>query len=79
MPRSSTAPLQIEVVSVRFLNMPPGNYIVEVATDGVRMRRKGTSRWLGPASWEQILQSATRTSVRETASEPIREMGVISR
>lgn len=76
MPRSSTAPLQLEVLSIRFLNMPSSNYTVEVATDGVRMRRKGTSRWIGPATWEQILSAATRTSVRETTSEPIREMGV---
>lgn len=78
MPRSSTAPLQLEVLSIRFLNLAPANYTVEVATDGIRMRRNGTSRWIGPASWEQILNAATRTSSRETASEPVREMGVVN-
>jgi hypothetical protein len=76
MPRPSTAPLQLEVLSIRFLNLAPADYAVEVATDGVRMRKKGTSRWIGPATWEQILSAATRTSVRDTANEPVREMGV---
>jgi hypothetical protein len=78
MPRPSTGPLQIEVLSIRFLNLAPSDYAVEVATDGVRMRRKGTSRWIGPATWEQILSAAARTSVRETANEPVLEMGVRS-
>ena len=76
MPRASTAPLQLEVLRITFLNLAPADYCVEVATDGVRMRRKGTSRWIGPATWEQILSAATRTSVRETANEPVQEMGV---
>lgn len=77
MPRSSTAPMTLEILSIRFLHLAPADYIVEVATDGIRMRRKGTARWLGPASWESCLSAATRESVRRTGEEaPIREMGV---
>lgn len=76
MPRSSTAPLQLEIVSLRFLNMAPSDYTVEVSPDGVRMRRKGTARWIGPASWESILSAAARESSRQTANAPLREMGV---
>lgn len=79
MPRSTTAPLQLEVLSVRCLHLAPANYTVEIATDGIRMRKNGTSRWIGPASWESILSAAQRESVRQTASEePHREMAVRS-
>jgi hypothetical protein len=76
MPRSSTAPLTLEVVSLRLLHLPPANYIAEIATDGIRLRKKGSARWFGPASWEQILSAAARTSVREISDDPHREMGV---
>lgn len=77
MPRSTTAPLTLEVLSVRCIGVAPSNYTVEIATDGIRMRKNGTSRWIGPASWESILSAAQRESVRQTANdEPRREMGV---
>lgn len=79
MPRSTTAPLTLEVLSVRCIGLAPANYTVEVATDGIRMRKNGTSRWIGPASWESILSACQRESVRQTASEsPLREMAVRS-
>jgi hypothetical protein len=68
--------MTLEILSIRFLNLAPGNYIAEVATDGVRIRRKGTSRWMGPASWESIISAAARTSNRQREGEPVREMGV---
>ena len=72
MPRSSTAPLTLEVLSIRFMDLPKADYIVEVATDGIRLRKKGTARWLGPASWESIVSAATRATLRrvdESAAE----------
>lgn len=78
MPRSSTSPLTLELLSIRFLNLPPGDYIAEVATDGIRVRRKGTTRWLGPASWESVISAAARVSNRQREGEPVREMGVVS-
>ena len=71
MSRCSTAPLQLEILSVRFMDLPATDYVVEVATDGIRLRKKGTAKWLGPASWESILSAAARSTMRrvETDSE----------
>lgn len=76
MPRSSTPPLTLEILSVRFLNLPHSPYIIEVTQDGVLMRRKGTGKWLGPASWESIVSIAARASNRQRDGEPVHEMGV---
>lgn len=72
MARSSTAPLTLEVLSIRFMNLPAADYVVEVATDGIRFRKKGTARWLGPATWESLISAAARSTMRrvdESASE----------
>lgn len=74
MPRSSTAPLTLEVLQIRFLNLAPANYVVDVASDGIRMRKKGSAKWVGCASWEQILSACARTGLREQDAQ--REMGV---
>jgi hypothetical protein len=53
------------------MDLPATDYVVEVATDGIRLRKKGTAKWLGPASWESILSAAARSTMRrvETDSE----------
>jgi hypothetical protein len=76
MPRSSTAPLTLELISIRFLHLAPANYTAQLSTDGIRLRKKGTAQWLGPASWEQILNAAARTSARDASDDPRREMAV---
>jgi hypothetical protein len=56
-------------IAIRFLGYPVTDYIVEITSAGIRLRKKGKQTWYGPASWEQILNSAARVSARELELE----------
>jgi len=63
-------------VAIKFLGYPVKDYVVEIAHEGIRLRKKATRTWYGPASWEQILNAAARVSARGLAEQ--KEMQKVS-
>lgn len=56
-------------IAIRFLGYPVRDYVVEIAAAGIRLRKKGTRTWYGPASWEQVLNAAARVSARDLETQ----------
>lgn len=56
-------------VAIKFLGYPIRDYIVEMTTAGIRLRKKGTRTWYGPAGWESILNAAARVSARDLEAQ----------
>jgi hypothetical protein len=56
-------------VAIRFLGYPVKDYMVEIRSDGIRLRKKGTRTWYGPAGWESILNAAARVSARDLETQ----------
>lgn len=59
----------VREVPIRFLGFPTTDYVIEINTAGVRLRKKGSQTWYGPAAWASILDSAARVSARELEIE----------
>ena len=60
----------VREVPIRFLNHVIRDYVIEVNTAGVRLRKKGSRTWYGPAAWGSILNCAARVTA------PAREVEV---
>jgi hypothetical protein len=56
-------------IAIRFLGYPVKDYIVEMSAAGIRLRKKGTRTWYGPAAWESILNCAARVSARDLEAQ----------
>jgi hypothetical protein len=56
-------------IAIRFLGYPVKDYVVEITTAGIRLRKKGTRTWYGPAAWESILNAAARVSARDLETQ----------
>lgn len=56
-------------IAIKFLGYPVKDYVVEIRSDGIRLRKKGTRTWYGPAGWESVLNAAARVSARDLETQ----------